>query len=98
MIIRNYRVVIGGRPAECNFSPSPIRYVQCIAFMLEYDFDISADSAYLKGVAIHEAIGTQKGFHFIDTDKLRLDPKERFEELFSIESEWTQEELVPYIA
>ena len=52
----------------------------------------------MKGVAIHEAIGAQKGFHFIDTDKLRLDPKERFEELFSIESEWTQEELVPYIA
>ena len=72
--------------------------MECAGFTLDYDFDISTDTAYLKGVAIHEAIGAQKGFHFIDTDKLRLDPKERFEELFSIESEGTQEELVPYIA
>ena len=68
-----------------------------VVFIVDYDFDIATDSACLKGVAIHEAVGAQRGFRFIDTDKLRLDPKERFEELFSIESEWTQEELVPYI-
>ena len=91
-------MAVRGGSAEYNSPPPSLGGLECAGFTLDYDFDISTDTAYLKGVAIHEAIGAQKGFHFIDTDKLRLDPKERFEELFSIESEWTQEELVPYIA
>ena len=43
-------------------------------------------------------IGNTPGYHFVDKDVLALDPSERFRQLFTIESEWTQEELLPFIS
>ena len=37
------------------------------------------------------------GFRFIDRSELSMKPEERFLQLFTIESEWSQEELVPFI-
>ena len=43
-------------------------------------------------------IGNTPGYHFVDKDILALNPSERFRQLFTIESEWTQEDLLPFIS
>lgn len=70
-----------------------LKYLKIVGF----DFDIKEDSVYLQGVAIHETYGRIPGFHFVDRDVLELNPNDRLRQLFTIESEWTQEEIVPFI-
>ena len=64
---------------------------------LEFDFDIESDYACLRGVAIHENRGITKGFRFVDKDNLAMKPEARFRQLFEIESEWSQEDILPFI-
>lgn len=40
---------------------------------------------------------SKEGFRFIDKDTLELDPGKRFLQLFNIEPEWVQDDLVPFI-
>ena len=63
-----------------------------------YDFDIGEDAPMLHGIAIREKEKGVQRFRFIDKDILELDPRRRFLQLFEIESEWTQEDLVPFIS
>ena len=49
------------------------------------------------GEVIHESRNRVLGFRFIDRSELSMKPEERFLQLFTIESEWSQEELVPFI-
>ena len=62
-----------------------------------YDFDIQEDTSLIHGVAVFEKDTNREGFRFIDKDVLELDPGKRFLQLFEIESEWVQEDLVPFI-
>ncbi|KNB45404.1 hypothetical protein JH06_0958 [Blastocystis sp. subtype 4] len=63
----------------------------------EYDFDIAHDVTCLKGVVIHEQRGGIPGYRFIDRDELAMKPESRLLQLFTIESEWSQEDLFPFI-
>lgn len=62
-----------------------------------YDFDIQEDASLIHGVCVLEKEANREGFRFIDKDVLELDPGKRFLQLFKIESEWVQEDLVPFI-
>ncbi|KAK8815635.1 hypothetical protein WA538_004760 [Blastocystis sp. DL] len=63
----------------------------------EFDFDIESDYSCLRGVAIHENRGITKGFRFVDKDNLAMKPEARFRQLFEMESEWSQEDILPFI-
>ena len=65
--------------------------------LVEFDFDIVEDFSCLEGVCIHEVYGKIPGYHFVDKDTLELQPADRLRQLFTIESEWTQEDIVPFI-
>ena len=62
-----------------------------------YDFDIQEDTSLIRGVAVFEKDTNREGYRFIDKDLLELDPGKRLLQLFEIESEWVQEDLVPFI-
>ena len=62
-----------------------------------YDFDITQDASLIHGVAVFEKDLSKEGFRFIDKDTLELDPGKRFLQLFNIEPEWVQDDLVPFI-
>lgn len=64
---------------------------------VEFDFDIDSDYSCLRGIAIHENRTTTKGFRYIDKDDLAMKPEARFRQLFGIESEWSQEDILPFI-
>ena len=66
-------------------------------FQIGIDFDINEDEDCLKGVVIHETVGRIPGYRFVDRDILALNPGDRLRQLFTIESEWTQEDIIPYI-
>ena len=46
---------------------------------------------------IHEQRGGIAGYRFIDRDELAMKPESRLLQLFTIESEWSQEDLFPFI-
>lgn len=68
-----------------------------ILCLVVFDFDYKTDQDCLIGEVIHEVRNRVVGFRFIDRSELSMKPEERFLQLFTIESEWSQEELVPYI-
>ena len=68
-----------------------------IWYDIAFDFDYKTDLDCLIGEVIHEVRNRVVGFRFIDRSELSMKPEERFLQLFTIESEWSQEELVPYI-
>ncbi|KAK8803340.1 hypothetical protein WA158_001034 [Blastocystis sp. Blastoise] len=70
-------------------------YIQLLQAELpaEYTLDLSI----LSSLCILESQNGVVGYHYIDMYALPVDPKERYKHLFSIKSEWSNEELQYFI-
>lgn len=51
----------------------------------------------VRGVCVREVRGDAAGYRFINTDTLPLSPRALFVFLFTLESEWSHEEIVPFV-